>query len=181
MKDLWILFWTFVRIGCFTFGGGYAMLPMLQKEIVDRHHWATEKELIDYYAIGQCTPGVIAVNTATFIGYKQKHILGAIMATLGLVSPSFIIIMVIASILDNFSELTAVQHAFAGIHVIVAVLVLNVVIKMFKTGIKDWLGTGLFIGTLIIGLFFDISPIYIIITTALIGMGSQKSGGFNKI
>ena len=99
MTDLWILFWSFARIGCFTFGGGYAMLPMLQKEIVEKLAWATESEIMDYFAIGQCTPGVIAVNTATFIGYKRKGVIGGIIATLGIIFPSIVIITAIASIL----------------------------------------------------------------------------------
>ena len=96
MKELLDMFLTFARIGGFTFGGGYAMLPMLQKEVVNGRHWATDEELMDYYAIGQCTPGIIAVNTATFVGYKNRGIPGAIAATLGVIAPSLVIIMIIA-------------------------------------------------------------------------------------
>ncbi len=158
MKDLWVLFITFARIGCFTFGGGYAMLPMLQKEIIDKQHWVTEEEIMDYYAVGQCTPGVIAVNTSTFIGYKVKGIIGGIIATLGMVTPSLIIIMLIAAFLKNFTDLPMVQHAFNGIRIVVAVLVINVVIKMLKTSVKDVLSLCLFLVTLLVGLIFSISP-----------------------
>ena len=109
MKELLDMFLTFARIGGFTFGGGYAMLPMLQKEVVNGRHWATDEELMDYYAIGQCTPGIIAVNTATFVGYKNRGIPGAIAATLGVIAPSLIIIMIIAAFISNFIELSFEQ------------------------------------------------------------------------
>ena len=102
MKELWKLFFTFCRMGAFTFGGGYAMLPMIQKEIVEKNKWATEEEVLDYYAIGQCTPGIIAINTATFIGFKRKGIPGSIAATAGMVFPSLVIISTIAMFLQNF-------------------------------------------------------------------------------
>ncbi|WP_069999696.1 chromate transporter [Cellulosilyticum sp. I15G10I2] len=181
MKELWILFSAFARVGCFTFGGGYAMLPMLQKEIVDKHGWATESEIMDYYAIGQCTPGVIAINTSTFIGYKHKGIIGAVAATLGMVFPSLIIITLIASILKNFNDLEVVQHAFAGVRVIVSVLVINIVVKMLKTAIIDWIGVVLFIGSLAIGILFNISPAYIIVSAALIGILAQKIREVKKL
>ena len=111
------LFCTFARIGAFTFGGGYAMLPLIQREVVEKKHWASEDEVMDYYAVGQCTPGVIAVNTATFIGYYQKGILGGICATLGVVTPSVIIILIIANLLTAFSSYPIVQHALGGIRI----------------------------------------------------------------
>lgn len=131
------LFWTFCRIGGLTFGGGYAMLPMLQKEVVETKKWATEEEVMDYYAVGQCTPGVIAVNTATFIGYKHHGVLGAIVATAGVVFPSLVIIMILAAFLQSFAEFEIVQHAFNGIRVTVCVLVLNAVIKLWKGSVID--------------------------------------------
>lgn len=181
MRDLWTLFWSFTRIGLFTFGGGYAMLPMLQKEIVEKLHWASEEEIMDYFAVGQCTPGVIAVNTATFIGYKHKGIIGGITATLGVIFPSVIIITVIASVLSNFSELLVVQHAFSGIRIVVAALVLNVVVKMYKTAVKGWLGTSIFLVSLVLGLMLDISPLFYIVTAALLGILYQKSGGYKDL
>lgn len=180
MKELWTLFWAFLRIGCFTFGGGYAMLPMLQKEVVDNYHWTNEEELMDFYAIGQCTPGVIAVNTATFIGYKQKGIIGGITATLGVVFPSIVIITIIASIISNFNDLAWVQSAFVGIRIVVAALVINVVLKMLRTSIKDWIGIFIFLAALLIGLFVSISPIYTIISAAIIGIIVQQIGGIKE-
>lgn len=168
------LFFTFCRIGCFTFGGGYAMLPMLEKEIVENHGWATQEEIMDYFAIGQCTPGIIAANTATFIGYKQFGILGGIVATLGVTFPSIIIILLIASILQQFDQLVIVQQAFAGIRIIVGVLVLNTIVKMWRSAIVDWVGILIFIITFIISIFTSISPVYIIIATILLGITLKK-------
>lgn len=167
------LFWSFCRIGGLTFGGGYAMLPMLQKEVVETHKWATEQELLDYYAVGQATPGIIAVNTATFIGYKEKGILGAIFATSGVVFPALIIIMSIAGFIDSFSDSNIVQHAFSGIRVAVGVLILNALVKMVKGSVKDILGIILFVATFIISIVFNISVVYIVVASALIGIISD--------
>ena len=126
------LFLTFAKVGVMTFGGGMAMLPILQREVVERKNWATEDELGDYYAIGQCTPGIIAVNTATFVGQKQGGIAGGIVATLGMVFPSLVIITALAGLIAAFSHLAWVQHAFAGIRVCVCVLIFNTVLKLAK-------------------------------------------------
>ena len=137
MKELLEMFIIFARIGGFTFGGGYAMLPMLEKEVVNNKHWATEEELMDYYAIGQCTPGIIAINTATFIGYKVKGIPGAIMATLGVIAPSLVIITVITAFISNFMDLWFVSSAFAGIRACVCVLIFDAVLKLGKKALVD--------------------------------------------
>ena len=121
--NLWNLFVSFAKVGVLTFGGGYAMIPILEREIVDKQGWASSEELMDYYAVGQCTPGVIAVNTATFIGRKVAGVPGGIVATAGVVFPSVVIITVIAGILSNFADIPAVQSAFAGIRVCVCVLI----------------------------------------------------------
>lgn len=176
MKELLELFWTFFRIGAFTFGGGYAMLPMIQKEVVEKHAWATDEEVLNYFAIGQCTPGVIAVNTATFIGYKRAKIKGAAAATFGVVCPSLIIILAIASFLQNFAEFEIVKNAFSGIRVAVAVLVLNAVIKMWKTGIKDLCGFVIFIFAFLISIIFGISPIYIVVASIITGILIKRRG-----
>ena len=131
------LFFTFAKIGVCTFGGGYAMLPILQREIVEKRGWATDGELTDYFAIGQCTPGVIAVNTATFVGQKLKGIPGGIAATLGLVFPSIVIIMVIAAFLQNCADLPVVVHAFAGVRACVCALILSSVLKLRKNALVD--------------------------------------------
>ena len=170
MKELLDLFLTFARIGGLTFGGGYAMLPMLQREVVERRGWATEEELMDYYAIGQCTPGIIAVNTATFIGNKNRGVIGGIAATLGVVFPSIVIITVIAAFISNFSELQVVKDAFAGIRVCVFVLILNAVIKLGKASVKDAVTLGICLAVLLGSVLLDLSPIVFVVIAALAGI-----------
>ncbi len=170
MKELWNLFITFCRIGGFTFGGGYAMLPMLQKEVVEKHQWATEDEVLDYFAIGQCTPGIIFVNTATFIGYKQKGVPGAIAATVGSIFPSLCIVMFIAAVLNNFAELPVVQHAFAGIRVVVSVLIINAVKGLWKKSIVDKLCVVIAAAAFLVSVWVDISPVWIVIGAAVLGI-----------
>ena len=131
------LFFTFAKMGAMTFGGGYAMLPILQREVVEKKGWATEEELSDYFAVGQCTPGIIAVNTATFIGYKEAGILGGIFATLGVVFPSIVIITLIAAFLSNFADIPAVQHALGGVNAAVVALIAASVIKLGKSTLKN--------------------------------------------
>ncbi len=170
MKELWKLFAAFARIGGFTFGGGYAMLPMLQKEVVEKHQWATEDEVLDYFAIGQCTPGIIFVNTATFIGYKQKGVAGAIAATVGSVFPSVCIVMFIAAVLNNFAELPVVQHAFAGIRVVVSVLIINAVWGLKKKSIVDKVCVAIALAAFAASAFLDISPVAVVASAALLGI-----------
>ena len=173
MKEYWELFYSFAKIGSFTFVGGYAMLPLIQREVVEKKHWATEEEIMDYYAVEQCTPGIIAVNTATFIGYYKKGIIGGIFATLGVIFPSIVIILLIATLLQNFSDLAIVQHALGGIRVAVCVLVLNAVIKLFKSGVKDFTGALIFCLALLLAFLQLIPTIVIIITAACLGIGIQ--------
>ncbi len=181
MKNLMNLFLIFAQIGATTFGGGYAMLPILQREIVDKRHWATEEELMDYYAIGQCTPGIIAVNTATFIGYRQFGIIGGIMATLGIVFPSIVIITLIALFLTNFADLAIVKHAFAGIRACVCVLILDSVIKLGKKSIVDNRCVIIFLVILGLSLFAPVSPAILIIIAGVAGFllkpDFKKEGG----
>ena len=165
------LFCAFFRIGLFTFGGGYAMLPLLQREIVEKKHWATEEELLDYFAVGQCTPGIIAVNTATFVGFKEKKLSGAIFATLGIVSPSLVIITVIAALLSNFAHIAAVQNAFAGIRVAVCVLILNSIVKLWKKSVVDKLTLGVFIAVFLGSVLLShVSPVMFIVAAAVLGI-----------
>ena len=165
------LFCTFFRIGLFTFGGGYAMLPLLQREIVEKKKWATEEEMLDYFAVGQCTPGIIAVNTATFVGFKEKKLSGAIFATLGIVSPSLVIITVIAALLSNFAHIAAVQNAFAGIRVAVCVLILNSIVKLWKKSVVDKLTLGVFIAVFLGSVLLShVSPVVFIVAAAVLGI-----------
>ena len=171
MKKLWTMFITFAKVGVMTFGGGYAMLPILQREVVDKQGWATEEELMDYYAIGQCTPGVIAVNTATFIGMKYSGLVGAVAATLGVVFPSLVIITAIAGILTQFSHLTWVQDAFAAIRVCVCVLIFNAVRKLWKKAVVDVWTLLIFLAVLAASVFTSLSPVVYVVLAAAAGIG----------
>ena len=173
----WKLFTAFFKIGLFTFGGGYAMLPMLQREVVEQNNWATEDEILDYFAIGQCTPGVIAVNTATFVGTKLAGAFGGAVATAAVVLPSLIIITVISTILQNFASYEVVQHAFAGIRVAVAVLVVSSVWKLYRKGVKGAFANGIFAASLFIMFLTDISPIWVVLGALLIGIAGHWKGG----
>ena len=164
------LFLIFSKIGLFTFGGGYAMFPVIKGELIEKRGWITEEELMDYYAIGQCTPGIIAVNTATFIGYKQKKIPGGIVATLGVVTPSVIIISLIATILQGISDNPIVKHAFAGIGVAVCAILLQAIIKLAKGGIKDIFTLVLALVALCLSLFLKLSPIIIVVIAGASGI-----------
>lgn len=187
------LFVTFARIGACTFGGGYAMLPILQRELVEGKKWATEGELADYYAVGQCTPGIIAVNTATFVGRSQAGIAGGIFATLGLVFPSIVIIMVIAAFLQNFMHISWVIHAFNGVRAGVVALIASSVIKLFKNSVIDWptriiyaavlamAAAGTFLtlpeGTLGAALGFILSPVFLVVAAGAAGLCVRAAKG----
>lgn len=188
MKKLWDMFLTFARIGGLTFGGGYAMLPMLQREVVEKQGWATEEELADYYAIGQCTPGIIAVNTATFVGYRQAGIIGGIFATLGVIFPSVVIITVIAAFLTNFAELKVIQYAFEGIRFCVCVLIFNAVQKLWKKSVIDQptmaifllvflISAGLAVGQSFYPELFSVSPIVYVIAAGVAGVVLHGGNG----
>ena len=174
MKELLDMFLTFARIGGFTFGGGYAMLPMLQKEVVNGRHWATDEELMDYYAIGQCTPGIIAVNTATFVGYKNRGIPGAIAATLGVIAPSLVIIMIIAAFISNFIELSFVSSAFAGIRACSAV------VKLAKKSLVDKGAIAIAAVVFVLSLFTSVSPVLLVVVAGAIGIVLKGGKGEKK-
>ncbi len=170
MKELLELFLTFAKIGVMTFGGGMAMLPILEREVVQNKHWATEEELVDYFAIGQCTPGIIAVNTATFVGQKRKGAMGGITATLGVVFPSLVIITILAGLITNFAHLAWVQNAFAGIQVCVCVLILNAVLKLLKKSVVDKRTAVIFVIVLLGNMLLSVSPVWFVLLSAMSGI-----------
>ena len=137
LRELLDIYLAFVKIGAFTFGGGLAMMPMMQRELVDKRNWITEEDLIDYYAIGQSTPGIIAINVSTFVGYKRMGIIGGIIGTLGVISPSLLIIMILANLIDSVDEFPVVQRALRGVNVAVAALLTFVIYKFAKKTIKN--------------------------------------------
>ena len=170
------LFWTFFKIGLFTFGGGAAMLPLLRMEVVEKNEWATDEELLDYYSIGQCTPGIIAINTATFVGYKMGGIWGAILTTLGVVMPSIIIITLIAAVLQNFMNNEYVKEAFAGVRIVVVALVLSAVVELWKKGVHGRFGIFIFVASLALLIFFNLSPIAVILIASVSGLTYLRFG-----
>ena len=174
------LFLTFAKVGVMTFGGGYAMLPILQREVVENKGWATEEELADYFAIGQCTPGIIAVNTATFIGKKYAGTAGGILASLGVVFPSLLIIILLASVITSVSDLAVVQHAFAGIRVCVCVLIFNSVLKLGKSAIKDKPTLIIALLVAVIAFVTDLSPVVFVVLAALTGVAVKSLEGRKK-
>ena len=170
------LFLTFAKVGVMTFGGGYAMLPILQREVVENKGWATEEELTDYFAIGQCTPGIIAVNTATFIGQKNKGIPGGIIATLGLVFPSLVIISMLAGVITHFSHLAWVNHAFGGIRVCVCILILNAITKLYKKSVIDIPTTLIFFLVFGLSAWLSCSPVWFVLAAAVAGIVLKNVG-----
>ena len=179
-RDLKQLYIVFCRIGLFSIGGGYVMLAMLRDELVEKYGWLTDEEILNYYAIGQATPGIIAINTSTFAGYKHRGVLGAFAATAGMVTPSLIIITIIAIFFSQFQNYPLVQQAFQGIRVAVAMLLIFMLIGLFKKSVKDRLGIGLAVIAFCLVAFVNISPIPVIVGAALAGLLSghrqQKTG-----
>ena len=168
--SLWSLFITFAKVGVMTFGGGYAMLPILEREVVTNHGWATSEEMLDYYAIGQCTPGVIAVNVATFIGNRKRGIPGGIVATLGVIFPSLLIILSLASVLQLFQDNVYVQKAFGGIRIAVCALIASTVIKLAKKTVRSIIAAIITIATLCLELFLGVSPVIIVASVIVFGL-----------
>lgn len=166
MRDLIDLTVLFFKIGLFTFGGGYAMLPLLQDEVVTKRRFLAEEELLDLYSIGQCTPGIIAVNVATFIGYRQKGIWGAVFATLGMVLPSLIIICLIAAVLSRYMHNRYVAYAFAGIRVCVVALIADIVYGLWKKSVSGYQSMFIFAGALALLAGFNLGAVWIVLLAA---------------
>lgn len=177
MKELMELYWAFFRIGGLTFGGGLTMLPMLKYELVQKRDWISEEQLLDCYAIGQCTPGIIAINTATFVGYLRKGVVGGISATLGMMSPSVMIITVIALCLENFMDNVWLQHALMGVRGVVCALMLNTVITLAKKSLVSPV-TYLICGVAFLAaMFTDIPLIVIVLAAGFFGVLKEKGRG----
>lgn len=176
MKELLELYTAFFRIGGLTFGGGLTMLPMLKYELSQKKQWVTEEELLDYYAVGQCTPGIIAVNVATFVGYKRKGIPGAIFSTLGMISPSLIIISILAMFLDQFMNNPIVGHAIAGIKVVVCALMLNTVITLAKKSFVCALSAVIAVLAFVLAVYSPVPSVVIVILAGVFGIIWYKMG-----
>ncbi|MGB4984972.1 MAG: chromate transporter [Erysipelotrichaceae bacterium] len=170
MYIYWDLFVTFFKVGLFTFGGGYSMLPIVQKEVVETKGWVSMSDVMDYYGISQCTPGVIAVNTSIFIGNRVKKFWGGFVCGLGVIMPSLIIILLIAALLSNFMELAIIQLVFKGVRVAVSALIVNATYTMFKAGVLDIYTFIIFVISFVVLFFFKVSPIVLVIAFALVGI-----------
>ena len=175
--DYFDLYNTFFRIGILTFGGGLTMLPLLKYELVESKKWITEEKLLNCYAIGQCTPGIIAVNTATYVGYLKKGVFGGIIATLGMVSPSVLIITIVATFLQNFMEYAIIQHALMGIRGAVCALMLNTVVSLAKKSLTSYINVVICAVALILALFTEIPTILLIILAGVSGVIVDKVRG----
>lgn len=168
-KVLWQVFSSFFKIGAFTFGGGYAMIPLIQNEAVEKRHWVTDEDILEVVAIAESTPGPIAINSATFVGYKAAGILGSVCATLGVVLPSFVVILVLSFVLQQFQQVQAVQYAFQGIRAGVLALLVKALWTMYKKSPKGWVGYVVMGASFILTAVFDINVIFVIIGCALFG------------
>ncbi len=174
MKNLWKLYLEFFKIGLFTFGGGYAMISMIQREIVEKKQWISTDELTDYVAVANCTPGIIAVNTATFVGNKRGGVIGGVVATLGVVSPSFFIIGIISHFLMEFAENPYLEHVLAGVRVAVIALVLQTLITMYRNAVKDKLGIILCLAAFVAVAFLGLSSIWMVLAGAFVGIAAKQ-------
>ena len=174
MKEYLELYWAFFRIGGFTFGGGLSMLPMLKYELVEKKQWIDEDTLLDCYAVGQCTPGIIAVNTATYVGYLKKGLLGSIAGTAGMISPSILIITLLSMCLSNILDNVWIQHALMGIRGVVCALMLNTVISLPKKSLVSPLCVGIAIAALALAMFTNVPTVLIVLCAALLGILCEK-------
>jgi len=180
MKNLFLQYWTWFKIGLFTFGGGYVILPMINKEVVDKHQWASKDEVLDYYAIGQSLPGIIAVKTAVFIGYKIARVPGAIFSTLGVITPSIILITIVATLLDGFQDIPVVRHALVGIQIAVCMLMTVTIIQLAKDSFKDAAGVIICVAVFALAFFAGASVFILVILAAVSGIVTQLLIGRKK-
>lgn len=169
LKQFLELYFAFVKIGAFTFGGGLAMMPIMQRELIEKRGWVSEEELIDYFAIGQSTPGIIAVNVATFVGYKKLGWLGGIIGTLGVVTPSWVIIMLLAGAISSVDKYPLAQRALRGINVAVAALLTSVIVKFTKKTIKNFWNALFMLLAFALIYFFQVQSVWIILSSLIIG------------
>lgn len=178
LKELFSFYMIFFRMSAVTFGGGYAMLPILRREFVDERGWMDEETIMDYYALSQSLPGLIAVNVSVFIGYRYKGVIGAITAALGMVSPCLLIITTIALFMAGFRDNVYVQRALGGVSVCVVALILQSVLSLWKKGVKDVPGVAIFGVIFVLSLFTEISPVILVVCCGAVGIlvGRMRKG-----
>jgi len=173
-KDVWKLFVTFLKIGAFTFGGGYAMIPLIQKEAVEKNSWVTDDDILEIIAIAESTPGPIAINSATFVGYRTAGVMGSVAATLGVVLPSFVIIYAISFVLRQFQDLKAVQYAFQGIRAGVLALLCKALWGMYKKNQKNWASYIVMAAAFILTGLLDVSVLPVVVGCGVFGLVTAK-------
>ena len=164
------LYLTFMKIGAVMFGGGYSMLPLLMRELVDNKKWCTEEEVLDYFSLAQCTPGVIAINSATFVGYKRGKVLGGIVASLGVVTVPLLVITLIAAVLQNLMDYPLVQHIFAGVRVAVAALMTVTIVRLIKKAAKDRISWAIVIISFLLLTVVKLDSVWLILMAAAFGI-----------
>ena len=170
LKTLLQVFWSFFKIGAFTFGGGYAMIPLIQNEAVEKRGWVTDDDILEIIAIAESTPGPIAINSATFVGYRAAGVLGSMFATVGVVLPSFVIILLISFVLKQFQDIQAVQYAFHGIRAGVLALLCKSLWTMYKKSPKGWAAYIVMAAAFVLTAIFDVNVIFVVIGCALFGL-----------
>lgn len=170
LKILMSIFWTFFRIGAFTFGGGYAMIPLIQRETVESKKWITDDDILEIVAIAESTPGPVAINSSTFVGYRVAGFWGAAFGTLGMVMPSFIVILAISSVLREFQDLQAVQYAFQGIRAGVLALILKALVTMYKKAKKGLFAYIVMAAALVLVAFVKVNVLWVIAGSAVAGV-----------
>ena len=170
MASNWELFISFARISASTFGGGYAMLPFFQRELVEKRNWLTDEELLDLNAVAQCTPGVIAVNTSTFCGYRTKGLPGAVFATLGVLFPPIVIVLVISAFFWSFASNPWVAHALVGVRACVCALILNSTIRLFKKAVLDAPTFLVFAVVFVLAAFVGVTPALLVVGAGAFGL-----------
>ena len=171
IQTLWRIFFTFFKIGAFTFGGGYAMIPLIQRETVEKHGWISDDDILEVVAIAESTPGPIAINAATFIGYRVAGFLGALCATLGVALPSFVVILAISGVLRQFQHIKAVQYAFVGIRAGVLALIVKAFWGMLKKAEKSAVSYAIMLCVFAAVVFWDVSVVLLLLLCALLGLG----------
>ena len=169
-REIFKIFAAFFKIGAFTFGGGYAMIPLIQKEAVEKHGWVSDDDILEIIAIAESTPGPIAINSATFVGYRAAGVLGSACATLGVVLPSFVIILALSAVLQQFQAVAAVQYAFNGIRAGVLALLIKSLWTMYKKSPKGWPAYVVMAGSFVLTAIFDVNVLFVIIGCAVFGL-----------
>ncbi|MDR1694784.1 MAG: chromate transporter [Lactobacillaceae bacterium] len=174
MRIIFDLFIIFFKIGLFTFGGGYAMLPILRKDIVDKKHWCEDDEIIDFYSLSQVLPGIIAINVAGLVGYKIKGKIGVLTSVAGMITPSIIVILLIASVMTNIMHNEYVIHALTGVKVATIILILETIVSLWKKSVNNAFGLGVFMASLAFLTAFSVSPVILIVVSSAFGFMVRK-------